>query len=93
MNFWGFPPSILTEFKKFFDEFLQTFAADIPGNIKSECYIPGAADQFINQNIITIRALRADSDWFGVTYREDRDAAVKKLAGLTAAGVYPDPLW
>ena len=93
MNFWGFPQTILPEFQKYFDAFLKTFAADIPGNIKSECYIPGAADEFIKQNIIKIKALQADSDWFGVTYQEDREAAIKELADLTAAGVYPDPLW
>jgi len=93
MNFWGFPPTILPEFKKYFDDFLQTFAADIPGNIKSECFIPRAADLFIKKNIIKIKALWADSDWFGVTYREDREAAVQKLADLTAAGVYPPSLW
>ena len=93
MNFWGFPETILPEFKKYFDDFLKTFAADIPGNIKSECFIPKAADLFIKQNIIKIKALRANSDWFGVTYKEDREAAIKKLEGLTAAGVYPASLW
>ena len=93
MNFWGFPQTVLPEFKKYFDEFLTTFAADIPGHIKSECYIPHAADQFIKQGIIKIKALRANSDWFGVTYKEDREAAVKKLADLTQAGVYPPSLW
>jgi hypothetical protein len=93
MNFWGFPPAILPEFKKYFDEFLQTFAAGLPGSIKSECYIPGAADWFIKQNIIKIKALWADSDWFGITYREDREATAQKLAELTAAGVYPPSLW
>jgi dTDP-glucose pyrophosphorylase len=93
MNFWGFPPSILPEFKKYFDGFLETFAADIPGQIKNECFIPKAADHFIKQGIAKIKVLRADSDWFGVTYREDREAAVKKLAELTRAGVYPESLW
>jgi hypothetical protein len=93
MNFWGFPPSILPEFKKFFDAFLAAFAADIPGQIKSECYIPRAADEFIKQDITRIKALRANSEWFGVTYREDRDTAIQKLADLTAAGVYPPSLW
>ena len=93
MNFWGFPETILPEFKKYFDDFLKTFAADMPGNIKSECFIPKAADLFIKQNIIKIKALRANSDWFGVTYKEDREAAIKKLEGLTAAGVYPASLW
>jgi dTDP-glucose pyrophosphorylase len=93
MNFWGFPPAILPEFKKYFDEFLETFAADIQAQIKSECFIPKAADHFIKQGIAKIKVLRADSDWFGVTYREDREAAVKKLAELTKAGVYPEALW
>jgi len=93
MNFWGFPETILPEFKKYFDGFLADFASDIAGHIKSECYIPRAADHFIRHGIIKIKALRADSDWFGVTYREDRDAAVKKLADLTQAGVYPPSLW
>ncbi|MDR2480645.1 MAG: NTP transferase domain-containing protein [Treponema sp.] len=93
MNFWGFPPSILPEFKLYFDDFLKTFAADIPGSLKSECFIPKAADKFIKQNIIKIRVLRANSGWFGVTYKEDREAAIKKLEYLTAAGVYPPSLW
>jgi hypothetical protein len=93
MNFWGFPPTILPAFEKYFDEFLSTFSADIPGSIKSECFIPRAADQFIKQGTTRIKALQADSDWFGVTYREDREAAIAKLAGLTASGVYPESLW
>jgi hypothetical protein len=93
MNFWGFPPSILPEFKKYFDGFLKTFAADIPAQIKSECFIPKAADHFIKQGIARIKVLRADSDWFGVTYKEDREAAIKKLICLTQDGVYPESLW
>ena len=93
MNFWGFPPKVLPAFREYFDEFLSAFAADIPGQIKSECFIPRAADKFIKKEITKIRALRADSDWFGVTYREDREGAIVKLAGLTAAGVYPESLW
>jgi len=93
MNFWGFPTTLLPEFRKYFDEFLKTFAADIPGNIKSECFIPRAADQFIGKGVTKIKVLEANSDWFGVTYREDREAAIKKLSDLTQAGVYPEPLW
>jgi hypothetical protein len=93
MNFWGFPPAILPEFKKYFEDFLKTFAADIPAQIKSECFIPKAADHFIKQGVAKIKVLRADSDWFGVTYKEDREAAVKKLSELTKAGVYPESLW
>jgi NDP-sugar pyrophosphorylase family protein len=93
MNFWGFPETILPHFKTYFDDFLQTFAADMAGQIKAECYLPRAADWFIKNNIIRIKSLQADSDWFGVTYKEDKEAAVRRIEALTAQGVYPPALW
>jgi choline kinase len=93
MNFWGFQPGILPEFKKYFEDYLKEFAEDVKGHIKSECFIPKAADYFINQEIIKIRALDANSDWFGVTYKEDKEAAIKKIEELTIKGIYPPKLW
>ncbi|MDR1239138.1 MAG: hypothetical protein LBK27_03415 [Treponema sp.] len=93
MNFWGFPKTILPHFKTFFDDFLQTFTADMAGQIKAECYLPKAADWFVKNNIIKIKSLQADSEWFGVTYREDKEAAVRRIEVLTAQGVYPQALW
>ena len=93
MNFWGFPPSLLPEFKKYFDDYLKTFAADAKGQIKSECFIPKAVDHFIKNGSTKVKVLSANSNWFGVTYKEDREAAIKKIDELTANGVYPAPLW
>ena len=93
MNFWGFSPNILSELKKYFDDFLADFASNVERKIKSECFIPKAVDYFIKQGIIKVKVLSADSDWFGVTYREDREAAIKKIDELTASGVYPASLW
>ena len=93
MNFWGFTPDIMPHFQKYFDDFLNAFAADIKTQIKSECFIPKAADYFIKQGICKIKVLNADSDWFGVTYKEDKEAAIKKIDELTSAGVYPERLW
>jgi NDP-sugar pyrophosphorylase family protein len=89
MNFWGFPVSILPYLKKYFDDFIAVSG----GEIKSECYLPKAADWFIKNGYTRIRAVMADSEWFGVTYKEDKEAAIKRLAALTAQGVYPSPLW
>ncbi|MCL2244443.1 MAG: sugar phosphate nucleotidyltransferase [Treponema sp.] len=93
MNFWGFSPDILPEFKKYFDEYLKTYASDAKGQIKSECFIPKAVDFFIKRKICEVKVLPADSEWFGVTYREDREAAINRIEELTASGVYPVPLW
>ena len=93
MNFWGFSPDILPGFKKYFENFLEVYISDAKGHIKSECFIPIAVDYFIKQKICKVKVLQADPEWFGVTYKEDREAAIKRIDELTAAGVYPAPLW
>ncbi|MDR2745922.1 MAG: hypothetical protein LBB77_00620 [Treponema sp.] len=89
MNFWGFPPRILKDLGRYFDDFLKTSGREP----KSECYIPLAADWFIKNGLLKIRSLNAHSEWFGVTYKEDKEAAQKRMAELTTAGIYPSPLW
>jgi hypothetical protein len=89
MNFWGFPHTILRHLKTYFEDFLAASGTELTG----ECYLPLAADTFIRNGIIRIRALETGTDWFGVTYKEDRAAAAKKIVALTAEGVYPQRLW
>jgi hypothetical protein len=89
MNFWGFPVSVLPHLKKYFDDFIAVSGKEL----KSECLLPKAADWFIQKGYTRIKALSADSEWFGVTYKEDREAAIKRLNDLTIQGVYPSPLW
>ena len=89
MNFLGYPDSVLPKFKQYFDEFIAASGREL----KSECYLPKASDWFIKNNYLKMRAVRADSEWFGVTYKEDKEAAIKRLAALTAQGIYPEPLW
>jgi hypothetical protein len=89
MNFWGYSPEIIPQFRTYFEDFLASSGAQP----KSECYLPKAADWFIRNRIVRIRVLRADSDWFGVTYKEDREAASARIAELTARGIYPEKLW
>jgi dTDP-glucose pyrophosphorylase len=89
MNFWGFPVSIFPKLQSYFDEFLKTANSDP----KSECYLPLAADWFIKTGLLKIRVLKANSEWFGVTYKEDREAAVNRIAELVSQGIYPASLW
>ncbi|MDR0403370.1 MAG: hypothetical protein LBH35_07260 [Treponema sp.] len=89
MNFWGFPLSVFADLRRYFDKFLAASAAEP----KAECYLPSAADWFIKNGLLKIRSLETDAGWFGVTYREDREAAIKRIGEYTAAGVYPEQLW
>ncbi|MDR3302590.1 MAG: NTP transferase domain-containing protein [Spirochaetaceae bacterium] len=89
MNFFGYPESIMPHFQQYFDEFLHAHSSEE----KSECYLPLAADSFIKSGKTVIRILSADSEWFGVTYKEDREAAAMRVAQLTQEGIYPSKLW
>jgi hypothetical protein len=40
----------------------------------------------------TVRVLPTDSDWFGVTYREDKPRVVESIARLVSRGAYPAKL-
>ena len=89
MNFLGYPDSILPKFRQYFDEFIAVSGKEL----KKECYLPMASDWFIKNDFLRMRVLRADSEWFGVTYREDGAMARERLSALTAQGIYPAPLW
>jgi hypothetical protein len=89
MNFWGYPPSIMPMLREYFDDFLAAKGADP----KSECYLPLASDWFIKTGKAAFKVLSANADWFGVTYKEDKEAAIKRIALLTTQGVYPETLW
>jgi hypothetical protein len=89
MNFWGFPHSILGHFRAYFEDFLASAGASLTG----ECYLPLAADSFVRNGVIRIRTLEAGGGWFGVTYKDDRVSAVRKIGALTAEGAYPQRLW
>lgn len=89
MNFLGYPDNILPRFKEYFDDFIAAFGREP----KSECYLPKASDWFIKNKLLKMRVLRVKAEWFGVTYKQDRETAAKRLAELCAQGVYPAPLW
>jgi dTDP-glucose pyrophosphorylase len=93
MNFWGFPAGIIPAFRTYFEDFLKAAAGDVKGSLKAECYLPKAADWFIQRKIINIKVLAAEADWFGVTYKEDKETAIARIRELTARGVYPAGLW
>lgn len=88
MNFWGFHPAIFPVVEKTFHEFLANQIA----NPKSEFYIPYAVDALIQSGKAKVRLLRCDSEWFGVTYREDREPVQKAIKSRVDSGEYPAPL-
>ena len=84
MNFWGFTPQIFPLLEKA----LRDCLAAQSGSEKAECYIPSAVADMIASGAATVRVLPTSSEWFGVTYREDRPRVVESIAKLVASGVY-----
>ena len=89
MNFWGFPPSIFGHLEEQLSGFLED-ELDEPG---SEFLLPDAVDGLISSGTATVRVLPCGGPWFGVTYREDREAVAGSIRGLIEAGAYPERLW
>lgn len=89
MNMWGFYPSYFDFFEKQFDEFLKKNISDF----KSEYYIPTLIDQLIISGERQTKVLYCDAEWFGVTYREDKEFVSERLDYLIESGVYPGKLW
>ncbi len=89
MNMWGFQPSFFEFFEQKFSDFLHNSGHELT----SEYYIPTLIDYLIKQNILKIHIIETQSDWFGVTYQEDRPFVVERINELIEQGVYPSNLW
>jgi NDP-sugar pyrophosphorylase family protein len=89
MNFWGFHPSI---FEFAMKEFLK-FLKENHTNIKSEFYIPLIVNELIKQNAGKVQVISGSNNWFGVTYKEDKEEVSQKIKLQIAYGTYPEKLW
>lgn len=89
MNFWICNPSIFNYIETYFKNFLN-----VPENLeKSEIYLPFVAQEMMVNGLININVIASKSDWFGVTYYEDKTEAVDTLKSLTEQKEYPSTLW
>lgn len=88
MNFWGFQTSILPKLTQWFSD----FAKNNISNLKAEYYIPLAVKSLMEEGH-TIKIIPNNAQWFGVTYREDKEGVQENLAALTKSGEYPVNLW
>ena len=89
MNCWGFTPELFAELEARFTKFLATRGSEL----KSEWYIPFVVDELIKEGRADCRLLPTDSNWFGVTYREDKPFVVGEIQKLVDAGEYPAKLF
>ncbi|MGC6526134.1 MAG: nucleotidyltransferase family protein [Flavobacteriaceae bacterium] len=89
MNFWICTPKIFDYTGPYF----ETFLSNTDNHEKNEIYLPFVAQEMMQNGHISVKVIEAKSQWFGVTYYEDKEVAVNTLAQLTEAKKYPSPLW
>ncbi|MFT3750895.1 MAG: sugar phosphate nucleotidyltransferase [Agriterribacter sp.] len=89
MNFWCFTPYVFSICKEMFDEFLQK-NIDQP---KAEIYVVDVAAKFITMPDSVMKVIPTQSEWFGVTYKEDAPVVENSINALVARGEYPQSLW
>ena len=90
MNMWGLPPKFLDALDEGFPKFLDGIKE---GDIKAEYLLPKIIDQQIKAGKARVKVLETRDKWFGVTYKEDKDAVVASIRRLIEAGVYKERLY
>ena len=90
MNMWGLPASFIQELEKGFPVFLDNLKE---GDIKSEYLLPKIIDNLVQNKKARVTVLDTPDKWFGVTYREDKQAVTDAIRGLIESGVYEEKLF
>ena len=91
MNLWGFTPSILIELKRRFLPFLEDVYKTNP--LKGEYFLPFVVDELLQEKKAEVTVLRSYDNWYGVTYKEDKENVMAALQKLKDEGRYPQKLW
>lgn len=89
MNFMGFTPQIFPYLKNLFVTFLKE-------NIekpKAEFFLPAVLAYLIKNKEARIQTIATDEQWFGVTYREDKEKVIKSIHAKITQGDYPNKLF
>ncbi len=97
MNMWAFPgregsaPHFLKVLEESFTDFFET---EVPENpLKAEYLLPILIGSLLRRSQCTVKMLPTHDSWFGVTYREDKDAVIQSFRALIESGQYPRALY
>ena len=91
MNMWGLTPAFLDMLEKGFKEF---FEKEVPENpLKSEYLIPIFIGQLLEQGKMSVKVLKTNDTWYGMTYHEDVAAVKDSFKKMLENGVYKTDLF
>ena len=91
MNMWGLTPDFLTTLEEGFKEF---FEKEVPGNpLKAEYLIPIFIGELLEHGKISVKVLKTNDTWYGMTYHEDVAAVKDSFKKMLENGVYKTDLF
>ena len=91
MNMWGLTPDFLQTLEKGFAEF---FKEEVPANpLKAEYLIPIYIGELLKKDQMSVKVLRTNDTWYGMTYHEDVAAVKESFRQMLADGVYKEELF
>lgn len=91
MNMWGLTPDFLTMLEEGFKEF---FEKEVPGNpLKAEYLIPIFIGELLNEDKMSVKVLKANDTWYGMTYLEDVSAVKDSFKKMLESGMYKADLF
>ena len=90
MNMWGLTPDFFNILEKGFDAFLSGVEST---DLKAEYLLPTIIGELLEKGELNVKVLKSHDQWFGVTYKEDREAVMNAVKNLIDKGVYPSVLY
>ena len=91
MNMWGLTPGFLDVLEEGFKEF---FEKEVPGNPqKAEYLIPIFIGELLEQGKMSVKVLKTNDTWYGMTYHEDVVAVKDSFKKMLENGVYKTDLF
>lgn len=90
MNMWGLTPAFFEILESGFERFLNDTPAE---DLKSEYLLPTIIGDLLMEGKVSVKVLKSEDQWFGVTYKEDREAVMNAVRKLIENGVYPASLY
>ena len=91
MNMWGLTPDFLDVLENGFKEF---FEKEVPSNPqKAEYLIPIFIGELLEQGKMSVKVLKTNDTWYGMTYHEDVAAVKGSFKEMLENGVYKADLF
>ena len=90
MNMFGFNLSFKQKLDQCFREFIKQNKINL---LEKEFFLPSVATDLIKSGDGDIYVLQSESNWYGITYKQDLDEVKAEIKKMKTQGIYPEHLW